>query len=132
MKRYERIYARNVREVKRQAGVFTVITLYAKNPLDTGRSRSNWRAQVGSRPTDYDKGADLSYGAMHARAESEMAPVTADTPTFWVSNNTPYIETLESGSSTQAPRNWIKDTVRELLIRMNNSRLLKANGVHIV
>ena len=133
MDAYAKLYYHNVLEVKRQAGVFTVVSLFNRNPVRTGQSRSNWRAQVGPTPdTEYTPKADSSGAAMRADAEARMSSVRWDTPVFWVSNYTPYIEKLESGTSQQAPQNWIRDTVRFLVARMNESRLLKRNGVRII
>lgn len=70
-------------------------------PVDTGRARGNWQTSVGT-PVDGTLERDDPGGS------AAIAEVTAKTPNgagqeTFMSNNLPYIESLENGNSQQAP-----------------------------
>jgi hypothetical protein len=76
-------------------------------PVDTGRARGNWQTTVGT-PAAGELERD---GAGPALAE-----VNANTPpgagqVTLLTNNLPYIETLERGSSTQAPEGMVRKNI---------------------
>lgn len=75
-------------------------------PVDTGRARGNWQTSVGT-PVDGTLERDDPGGS------AAIAEVTAKTPNgagqeTFMSNNLPYIESLENGNSQQAPAGMVR------------------------
>lgn len=75
-------------------------------PVDTGRARGNWQTSVGT-PADGTLERDDPGGS------AAIAEVTAKTPNgagqeTFMSNNLPYIESLENGNSQQAPAGMVR------------------------
>lgn len=75
-------------------------------PRDTGRAAGNWYVGI-NRPirttNDNRRSAEsLAKGTAKIGSASEM-----EYPTFYVSNNLPYIVKLNEGSSTQAPAKFV-------------------------
>lgn len=84
-----------------------------KTPVDTGRARGNWIPSTGAPILEAsiteDKSGNLSISAsiqVHA-ASGKFAPM-------FLTNNLPYIEALENGSSNQAPSGMAKLSVQEV------------------
>jgi len=75
-------------------------------PVDTGRARGNWQTAVGSPEQAETDRVDKSGGEAIAEVESKT-PQGAGQVTY-LSNNLPYIEELENGSSTQAPEGFVR------------------------
>jgi len=121
----------NVGEVFKQAATLSVVELYHSNPVDSGRSRSNWRTSIGTPNLKYDRGADSGANAMASQARAGMNGASYKTTKFYVSNSAPYIETLNRGSSPQAPAHWIRSAVKKVTYRLNRSQLFKRHGVNI-
>lgn len=75
-------------------------------PVDTGRARGNWQTAVGSPAQAETERLDKSGGEAIAEVEAKT-PEGAGQVTY-LSNNLPYIEELENGSSTQAPEGFVR------------------------
>lgn len=75
-------------------------------PVDTGRARGNWQTAVGSPAQAETERLDKSGGEAIAEVEAKT-PEGAGQVTY-LSNNLPYIEELENGSSTQAPEGMVR------------------------
>lgn len=75
-------------------------------PVDTGRARGNWQTAVGSPAQAETDREDKSGGAAIAEVEAKT-PEGAGQVTY-LSNNLPYIDELENGSSKQAPEGMVK------------------------
>ncbi len=75
-------------------------------PVDTGRARGNWQTAPGSPVAGETERLDKSGGEAIAEVEAKT-PEGAGQVTY-LSNNLPYIMTLEEGSSTQAPEGMVK------------------------
>lgn len=82
-----------------------------RTPVDTGRARGNWFASIGAPIQSTTTTADKSGNTVINKAQSfiEDAPGSV----FYFSNNLPYIEKLEFGSSTQAPQGMVRLSVNE-------------------
>lgn len=82
-------------------------------PVDSGRARANWQVTqdepAGGELEAFDKsgGPTIARGAAQALIPSEFG-VT------YISNNVPYIEELENGSSKQAPSGMLTVTYNRL------------------
>ncbi len=75
-------------------------------PVDTGRARGNWQTAVGSPAQAETDRVDKSGGEAIAEVETKT-PEGAGQVTY-LSNNLPYIDALENGSSTQAPEGMVR------------------------
>ena len=101
-------------------------------PVDTGRARSNWIAQIGSAPDQvveaYAPGEGGSSGAQNATgAMSQAAAVISGYTSgqeIHIANNLPYIQKLNTGSSAQAPAGFVEKAVQDAVIAVQAGRLL--------
>ncbi|MEE7442671.1 HK97 gp10 family phage protein [Methylobacterium oryzae] len=101
-----RVYKRKVVEqVERRVATIALDilgTIKVLTPVDTGRARSNWHLDVGTRNVVLvEPGGDLP---------PQTALYTID-KTIWISNNLPYIRRLNDGYSKQAPAGFVQDAV---------------------
>lgn len=104
-------------------------------PVDTGRARSNWLVELDApaRTTieAYAPGSEGSTaGANSNAALSQAQPVIAsydgDRNTgIAISNNLPYIGPLNSGSSRQAPANFVGKAVQAAVRQIQGARFLR-------
>lgn len=82
--------------------------LIETTPVNTGRARTNWRVYTTVENTIIDTPTNPESGAAEALAQG-LVTIRAN-PTsleFNIVNNVDYIETLNRGSSLQAPANFI-------------------------
>ena len=108
--------SRFVREIA--LDVYSRITI--RTPVDTGRARGNWFLSVGRRSTrKSEKRGFPSPGESMAAASAELAQVQAF-ETIYITNNLPYINRLEGGSSTQRPNGWVAITIAEFDSGLHN------------
>lgn len=85
-----------------------LVRVVQKTPVDTGRARSGWNTTVGTPDESIAQNPDpVSVGVI---ATSDLGPFQV----VHISNNVIYIEFLEQGSSSQAPRGMVSVTVAEL------------------
>lgn len=85
-----------------------------RTPALTGHARGNWQVSIGSPVSGVVEGGDPSGAATLANG---VAAIMADRDPFatvWITNNSPYIQNLEQGDSTQAPSGMVALTVAEL------------------
>lgn len=109
----------------------------AYTPVDTGRAVSNWTLTIGSPSLalkePYAPGVKGSTAEANRRAAEAEALKTARTYTnkkqVWVTNATPYIVSLEGGSSKKAPQGMIDFGLLEAARILYGSEFLKYNGV---
>lgn len=75
-------------------------------PVDTGRARGNWQTTVGSpakgRLEREDKSGSEAIAEVEAKTPEGAGQVTM------LTNNLPYIDELEFGSSKQAPQGMVR------------------------
>lgn len=90
-------------------------------PVDTGRARSNWIAQIGSAPSgtidayapgDAGSTAGANTQAAIDQAESVISGYNSGEE-IHITNNLPYIQRLNDGYSAQAPANFVEQAVVE-------------------
>lgn len=84
-------------------------------PVDTGRARGNWIPSIGSVPLGVSSLNDAS-GALMDTAEVTNRIKMGDT--FFLTNNLPYIQRLEYGSSKQAPRGMVRRAIRQTIAEL--------------
>lgn len=90
-------------------------------PVDTGRARSNWRVSAGAPDGNvrepYVPGEGGSTAAQNTRAalaqgREAIAGAGANVRAIYISNNLPYIQPLNDGSSAQAPAGFVELAVQ--------------------
>lgn len=90
-------------------------------PVDKGRARSNWIAQIGSAPSDiieaYAPGEGGSTAAQNTQAAQAQAEAVIRNYRYGdeihITNNLPYIQRLNDGYSPQAGANFVESAVLE-------------------
>jgi hypothetical protein len=85
-------------------------------PVDTGWARANWVANIGvPYPTTAGTRAEAEAGRLYNTAETQVAVVAAtyrfSQGEVHITNNVPYIQDLNEGSSSQAPRAFVQAAV---------------------
>lgn len=78
-------------------------------PVKHGRARGNWQTTVGA-PAAGELDREDPSGAQAIAEVQQKTPPGAGQVTC-LSNNLPYIETLERGSSTQAPEGMVRKNI---------------------
>lgn len=107
--------------------VVCTATVVLRTPVDTGRARANWVATqgapfAGTLPPPASAGAGA--GEAVARATAVAGAYRGGAGLF-LRNGLPYIGRLNSGSSTQAPANFVRDAVNAAVKKVQSSRILR-------
>jgi len=107
-----------IRELKRRSGrakIGALLEIHAQlvttTPVDTGHASSNWVPSVGA-PNRGIVGSPASPD--RASAQTALAEIVAAGGTdgdLYISNNVPYINRLNAGSSDQAPAGFVETAV---------------------
>jgi len=90
--------------------------LIKATPVDTGWARANWVPNIGS-PFEGTAGtrADAEAGSVDTAAQqaglAKVATSYKTGPTIHQTNNVPYIELLNGGSSKQAPSGFVQSSI---------------------
>ncbi len=92
-------------------------------PVDTGRARGNWQTTVGTPAS----GVIDRTGSGPAMAEVEANTPDGAGQVTLLSNDLPYIEDLEDGTSKQAPEGMVKRNMDR--IQRNLNRAIRDNKV---
>lgn len=97
-----------------------------KTPVDRGRLRGNWQPQIGSPINEPIEVFDKNGGPTVAKV-NDVVSKARYTDVFFLSNNLPYAEQIENGSSRQAPQGMLKVTVAEWeeFVRKVTRRVIK-------
>lgn len=83
-----------------------------RTPVDTGRARGNWQAQVNRPAKSVLDISDKSGSKANSEARTESVKAKLGDK-LYLTNNLPYIEGLENGTSSQAPNGMVKVAVAE-------------------
>lgn len=99
---------------QRRIGLEALRRIVQKTPVDTGRARGNWDLTIGlpSGSADMDR-KDPGGGDTIRRGSAALSNLKAFA-LIYITNNLPYINYLENGSSKQAPVGMVEVTVQEL------------------
>ena len=84
-------------------------------PVDTGRAKGNWQCSIGSpitSETDRLDSAKLDSTNGSVAYADVIKTVKGTGNVVWLSNNVPYIQRLEYGSSKQAPSGMVRLSVQ--------------------
>ena len=87
-----------------------------RTPVDTGRARGNWNAEVNKPDLTYDpERLDKPGTATIGLAAPKIRTIGFfDGDEGYVANAVPYVRYLEEGSSAQAPEGMVRVTLEEL------------------
>lgn len=81
-------------------------------PVDTGLAKANWQATNGEAATGTIETTDKDGSATIAAALATIAAADPLKEIMYLTNNLPYIESLEDGhSKTQAPHGWVESAL---------------------
>ena len=107
LKRFSDKSIKDVSEVKRAVSLSLFNSIIQDTPVDTGRARGNWQTDTGQAKSGVVERDDK--GGEKASAEAKGVIEDSDlNDTLYMSNNLPYIEPLENGSSSQSPEGMVK------------------------
>lgn len=99
--------------------------LTSDTPIDTGWAASNWLLNIGGPVTKpHGSREKVDYSKSQKGANEILSYKLSSGPIF-LSNNVPYMESLNDGSSTQAPKGFIEATIQRSLKEISEERLLK-------
>lgn len=95
------------------------LELISVTPVDVSTALSNWQVGIDSPPSSFidahTPGVGGSTQAASAAEAWDLAKIAADKgrpgQSYWLSNNTPYIIDLNSGTSRQAPSMFIQKAI---------------------
>lgn len=100
------------------------------NPVDTGRSRSNWIVSLKSPTSEVVTGEDQGDSASPIGPEMALSQgrnrlkSRKGGDTIYLQNNTSYIEKLNNGSSAQAPANFVQKAIMEGIGSLKNRKIV--------
>lgn len=101
--------------------------IISKTPVDTGRARVSWNINARQPDLAFEPPVKRKKGKSQARAQAlnKIGGFSLPTPysLVYITNNLPYIETLEDGSSSQSPRGMVRLSVIE--VRNNMVKLVR-------
>lgn len=125
----------NVERAVRDCAGAVARSVISNTPVDTGRARSNWTAQMdaafaGLFPARVP-GEKGSTGEANTVAAVEAAVQVIETfdieknGSIHITNNLPYIGSLNDGHSTQAPADFVRLAVLDGLATVRGAKILK-------
>jgi len=85
--------------------------LISSTPVKTGKARANWNASFDSPDSQVKEKFDKTGSATVAENSAIIASNTKEFRDIYISNNVPYIEPLNNGSSAQAPAGFVEKAV---------------------
>lgn len=98
-------------------------------PVDTGRARANWRPSIGEMessvlPEPRNKAEGLRSALAAGEAVAAEYKGSERSPTVHITNNLPYIEYLNRGSSKQAPANFVGTAILLAVAAIKRARII--------
>lgn len=115
----------NVDQTVRRVAIAVDQAVVLATPVDTGRARSNWIAQVGSPARRTVEPTSAQATISQAQAEIGRREIGQD---VYISNNLPYIERLNEGSSAQAPAGFVEEAARVGVREAQRARVVPRGG----
>lgn len=110
----------------RQVALAADQAIVVGTPVDTGRARANWIAQIGSASDAVLPEPASPLGATQAsldNAENIIRGYLAGS-SIHLTNNLPYIQRLNDGYSRQAPANFVENAILLAVRVVTESRLV--------
>ena len=100
-----------VNEVKRKAALQVLASVTLATPVDSGRARGNWNVSIDTPVTSSSENTDKSGGSTIGKGSGVISRVLPG-GTIYITNNLPYIVSLNDGSSKQAPKKFVERAVQ--------------------
>jgi len=87
-----------------------------RTPVDTGRAKNNWFVSDGAPILQtIDKTESSRIGQLGSESAKQLGKINESFGLDILSNNLPYIQKLEFGSSNQAPAGMVRTTLRQFI-----------------
>lgn len=99
-------------EIVRGVTISLFTSIIKDTPVDTGRARGEWQATTET-PASGENGREDTSGAGSISEVISKTPLIAGGETL-LTNNLPYIEDLEYGSSKQAPAGMVRKNLARI------------------
>lgn len=101
--------------------------LIEATPVDTGWARANWVPSIGAGfevqvGNGGDAGQRASMRRRQAQGKAELAGYRLSRGPIFVTNNVPYIQKLNEGSSQQAPAGYVQQAIARAIQTVAGAR----------
>lgn len=120
----------NVDKLVRTVALAVDTTVVMATPVDTGRARSNWIAELGSPSTSTIE--PLADGAAATARSIEAARAVIDTykggTDIHLTNNLSYIGALNDGTSAQAPAGFVQTAIHNGVAQIKDATIVVTSG----
>lgn len=125
----------NADQLVRKVALAADQAVVSGTPVDKGRARSNWIAQINSAPSDvidaYLPGSGGSTGEENTDAALAQAEGVISNYRYGdeihITNNLPYIQRLNDGYSPQAGANFVEEAILEAAQIVQYGRIVDDN-----
>jgi uncharacterized protein CbrC (UPF0167 family) len=120
-------FEKAVTRVVRGLTLDIVADLQEKTPVDTGWARANWIPNIGGRFSDSPVGQRIKGSIDVATQQTAIATIATQFqvgPPIHITNNVPYIQKLNQGTSQQAPAGYVDDII-ETNVKKYGGRKIK-------
>lgn len=124
---------KGLHQTAQKVGTSVLRSVLEATPVDTGKARSNWQVGIGTAPpgpiSPHSPGKHLGRGE-RANLNTALSLGKAVIRQFkegelHIANDTPYINILNTGSSSQNPAsNFVEIAARQGIISLQNIKLL--------
>lgn len=104
----------------RALGINLLNGLTRVTPVDTGRARGNWFVGINTSIRSIDNERRAAQAVVNGVKVIDRAK-TLDYPEIVLSNNLPYIERLNDGYSTQAPKKFVESEINRVVNASNRA-----------
>lgn len=106
---YKRKVDDNLEKTVRATALTVMTNIVSNTPVDTGRARNNWNADINNVDTSITDQANPNTTGTEKITAALGSYKAGDT--INISNNLPYIRRLNEGHSKQAPANFVDKAV---------------------
>lgn len=113
--------------VVRETALAILAEVVIATPVDTGRARGNWNVGLGVAPdpSPEEQQATLDPSGQVALQRGAAVIAARRDEAIFLSNNVPYIEQLNAGSSAQAPALFVEKSVQAGIEVVRRARLVE-------
>jgi hypothetical protein len=123
----------NADKLMRQLTLAVTAVVVRGTPVDTGRAKANWQAQLGAPAEGVVQGySPGSAGSTAGQAEALALARANEVATQYkggvdvnITNNLPYIGRLNDGYSEQAPANFVQNAVAVAVRKVQSTRIIR-------
>ncbi len=118
-------FGKNTEKAIKRAAIAADDTVVTMTPVDTGRARANWIVSFRKPSTAKLKGTDKSGSGTQAKGLAVINRWTVVAGPIFITNNLPYIVSLDEGSSRKAPEGMSAAAIQAARRQFGNVKLLK-------